>query len=532
MHHRSFVSLLGVATVLSACSESESSGEHVFRVAAVDADGDGIPDEDDPFPTNAALPGVADLGIVYAHTASTLYTVESTAPHAVTEIGPFMFPERTPVEITDLAIDRWGVLYAISFDALFACNPATAECYQLVPISDVPNGLAVLPVGTLDPDDDTIVASGISGTWSAITLDAGVWTQTILGDYGPSYASSGDVAPLGGATYGTADVAGRSDDELVSIDPATGVVVDEVLTLVDHPAVFGLAQLETELLGFDANGDILLIDPAAATVEVVATTPHLWYGAASRPALPPPAPACVAATGRIVLADRSSIRGTDVLAGLGLEVGVCGALGGSVEVGGDAFLRGQPWCPVHIDGDLTLAGSLSSQGDHQVITGTLTTGAAITPATIGTRSVVVGTHDDRGCTRALAPADYGDVETYEGCTLTLSAGVYRARAFRLYAGASLHLDTSNGPVELDVEQDFAWHDRVAVRRADGSEPSPDELVIYSNQAHPVRVGTDARFVGRLTAPFAPFSLAGRSRYLGCVEAVDISLEPEAELAGL
>lgn len=532
MHLNSYVTFLGAAAVLSACTEPGSHDERLFRSAAIDSDGDGIPDEDDPFPLTATFPGTAAFGTVYAHTSSTLYTVQGTAPYAVAEVGPFTFPDQGSSEITDIAIDRWGVLYAVSFNALFACNPATAECYALTQVDEASNGLAVLPVGTLSPDDDTIVASGISGTWSELTLNAGTWTQTILGGYGSPYGSSGDVSPLGSATLAAASVDGQAEDVLVSIDPTTGAVIGEVLAFTGHSTVYGLAELETQLLGFDANGDILLIDPAAATVEVVSTTPHVWYGAASRPAaVPPPVEACLVATGDIVLADRSSVLGANVLAGDNIEVGVCGIIEGSVAANGDAFLRGQPGCPVQIDGDLTLAGTLTSQGGHEVIGGTLTTGASVTPPTIETQSVSVGTQAERGCTRALSPGDYDVIETYGGCTLTLSSGVYNASAFRLYAGASLTVDLSSGPVEINVEGDFAWHDRVSVQHAGGSALSPDDLLIYTHQSNPVRMGTDTTFVGRISAPFAAFTLSGRSSYLGCVEAVDIHFEPDASLIG-
>src|SRR5688572_381867 len=148
----------------SSGSEGGSESTDTGVMSDGDLDDDDLPDDDDPFPNDPNLPGTVAGGVVYAQTADRLFTMD-VVDYTVTEIGMFSFPAGAPGAVTDIAIDNLGVLYAITFTDLHACNPATAECYVLAALPSESNGLTFVPPGTIDPVDDTLIGIAIAGDW-------------------------------------------------------------------------------------------------------------------------------------------------------------------------------------------------------------------------------------------------------------------------------------------------------------------------------------------------------------------------------
>lgn len=264
----------------------DSSGSSTGN-AATDTDDDGIPDDDDPFPDDDTLPGVVVPNTVYAHTSSTLFTMGVTDPYTVTQIGGFTFPMGSNGSVTDIAIDRWGVLYAITFNDLFACNPADAACYHLADIPNSSNGLTFIPPGTLDLADDALIGIGNNGDWRHMELMGGVVNQVVLGNYGGGYTSSGDAFSIEGVgTFASVDAAGQTSDVIVEVDPTDGTVLLEVGAVTGYTTVYGLAGWQGSIFAFDSSGDVLLVDPDDGTFEVINDTNNTWYGAAVSTVLP------------------------------------------------------------------------------------------------------------------------------------------------------------------------------------------------------------------------------------------------------
>jgi hypothetical protein len=252
-----------------------------------DNDGDGIPNHDDPFPGDSDLPGTVAANLVYAHTAGTLFTMDAYAPYAVLEIGMFTFPDGGAGSMTDIAIDRWGVLYGITFDDLHVCDPASAACYYLAPLPDMSNGLTFVPPGTVDASDDSLIGIAISGNWRHMQLSGGMVNQVLLGSYGAGYSSSGDafsIVDVG--TYAAVDAAADVSDMIVEIDPADGSVLQEIGSVTGYTAVYGLAGWQGAIFAFDETGDVLLVDPTDGTWEVINDTTNAWWGAAVITQLP------------------------------------------------------------------------------------------------------------------------------------------------------------------------------------------------------------------------------------------------------
>jgi hypothetical protein len=171
-----------------------------------DDDGDGIPDSADPFPADATRPGRAMPSTVYMHTASELFSMD-VKMYKVTWLGNFQWPDDGGVhKMTDIAIDRWGVLYGVSFDRLYVCHPFTAECWGQGSLPDGFNGLTLVPKGVLGDEDVLIGVSG-AGHWFRLEpAPGGTVSVTELGDYGSGYSSSGDAYSIAGVgTFAAVD---------------------------------------------------------------------------------------------------------------------------------------------------------------------------------------------------------------------------------------------------------------------------------------------------------------------------------------
>jgi hypothetical protein len=91
-------------------------------------------------------------------------------------------------QVTDIALDKNGVMYAAVFGALYRVEYKSGppKCTQLAVIGAQFNGLAVIANGTLLGVEN-------SGAVYRIDVDSTGAKVTKLGDYG-GYTSSGDIA--------------------------------------------------------------------------------------------------------------------------------------------------------------------------------------------------------------------------------------------------------------------------------------------------------------------------------------------------
>lgn len=250
-----------------------------------DGDGDGIPDAFDPFPGNPNKPGTGSAMSVYMHTADSLWKLD-VKTYAVSKIGDFDWPGGifSSDDMTDIAIDRYGVLYGVSFGAAYVCHPDTAECWDLGDLPDSFNGLTLVPEGVIEPDRDVLVGVAGDGGWYRIDVNGTSISTTKLGQFGGGYTSSGDAYSIAGVgTFAAANKAGEGDDYLVELDPLSGAVIAEIGVLSGFTSVWGLAGWTDKAFAFDAGGDIVIVDTNTGQVtQVIEETSQAWWGAGVR----------------------------------------------------------------------------------------------------------------------------------------------------------------------------------------------------------------------------------------------------------
>ncbi len=256
-----------------------------------DVDGDTVPNANDLWPFDPLRPGVAAPDVVYAHTSTKLFTLH-VKTYLIAEMGAFAWPnDGGGHQMTDIAIDRHGVLYGVSFDRLYTCHPQTAVCTDLGGLPTSFNGLTLVPKGVLDPNEDVLVGISNDGGWHRLTpaFPAGSAPVSVskLGSFGGSYSSSGDAYSIEGlGTWATANKAGAGHDHLVLLDPKNGQVVADFGAITGYSELYGVAGWTTSAFAFDAKGDVLVVNTTDGSSKVIKQTNHVWWGAGVRTRLP------------------------------------------------------------------------------------------------------------------------------------------------------------------------------------------------------------------------------------------------------
>lgn len=249
-----------------------------------DDDDDGIPDGDDVFPADGDKPGAVTSSKMYAHSASTLSSID-VATYEVTLVGDFVWPGVMD-QMTDLAIDRHGQMFGVSFGRMYVCDPMTAECWDLGQLPASYNGLTWIPAGTLLPDKDALIGVTEDGRWYHLTIADQLVTGELLGSYGAEYSSAGDAFSI--ATVGTFAAVykeGVDTTVIVTVDPLTGQVLSD-LAVLPLSTVWGLAGWQGAIVAFDFTGAVAKVDPMTKEITPLGVKPSEWWGAAVSTVLP------------------------------------------------------------------------------------------------------------------------------------------------------------------------------------------------------------------------------------------------------
>ena len=222
------------------------------------------------------------VGQLYAHTSNTLYKLDA-ATNAFVLVGKFSF-DKSGASVTDIALDRYGKLFAITNHDLFSCVTSTAACSWLavLPGTGTFNGLTFVPVGTISATAETLVGIGTDGSWNQIDLAGSTATITKLGSYGGGWLSSGDAFSVEGiGTYATLKGVSKTDS-LAKIDPTNG----KILSIVGETGVnqlFGLAWWNGVFYGVSNDGNIYTLDittgKASKVTGITTPTGVKWWGA-------------------------------------------------------------------------------------------------------------------------------------------------------------------------------------------------------------------------------------------------------------
>ncbi|MCK5688235.1 hypothetical protein KAI87_03140 [Myxococcota bacterium] len=183
--------------------------------------------------------------------------------------------------ITDIALDQWNILYAVSYDVLYVCDGQTVSCTKIATLNDNFNAFTLVRRGVVHQDREALVLISDAGEWSWVELGDGTATLHTMGFYGSDYESVGDAFSVNKmGTFGAVRKDGVTGTIIVSCDPQTGEALSEIITLPDeYNRVFGLAGWDGEVFAFDASGSILSVNVSANTWEEVAVTAFYWWGA-------------------------------------------------------------------------------------------------------------------------------------------------------------------------------------------------------------------------------------------------------------
>jgi len=230
---------------------------------------------------------------------------------------------------------------------------------------------------------------------------------------------------------------------------------------------------------------------------------------------------CLLATQTVNVAlntsDRTQITASVDAGGL-IQVGSFATITGNVIGLANLFMQDN----ATVTGNVTLGGVLQHQNIF-TINGTVTPNASVTIPALATRTVTAGSGNQTVANNAvvtLPPGQYGNMTIFGGAKVTLQAGTYNFLSLSIQPDVVI---TDNAVTNVNVAGTLTWSDRVKVQ-TNITHP----LTVYTN-ATSVRVGTDGVFNGFLLAPNANLSIAGRTSFLGCAGAHDLSFEPDVNL---
>jgi hypothetical protein len=236
------------------------------------------PPAEPPVDQPAAAPPKHYLRIL-VNTDTTLYDLEPDTL-ALTEVGRFKFPPGVDPKMTDIALDRSGHLWGVSFEYFFEIDPRSLAVKVLgpTPKGAMINSLAIISSSATHDREkpDLLVAAGY-WTSTVYSVDTTRGTLTPIGDL-DGYMAAGDITwgPGVGPVITVRQAIGS--DLLAKLEP--GTLHAKPIGEIGFSSVLGLARLDRTLLGVTEFGDVLEIDPATGIGTKRAHHDLVFYGAA------------------------------------------------------------------------------------------------------------------------------------------------------------------------------------------------------------------------------------------------------------
>ncbi|MEO6953237.1 MAG: hypothetical protein ABI321_15660, partial [Polyangia bacterium] len=223
---------------------------------------------------------VTPFAFVYAHTDLMLYTVDPDTL-AIAPISNFGWPSGSDT-MTDIALDHSGNMIGISYGSIYSIDKTTAKCTFLSSFAGGSfNGLSF--IANSSGSNEQLVGADLNGDLYAINPMTGM--QTLIGNYGNGWTSSGDLVSVEGATYAT--VAGTEPtDVLVKVDTATGKATQ--IGITGYSSIWGLGYWKQKVFGFTESDGMVTIDVTTgkATPAPSQSGSISWYGAGVTTAAP------------------------------------------------------------------------------------------------------------------------------------------------------------------------------------------------------------------------------------------------------
>ena len=274
-------------------TQSDIDNNGIGDACEPDDDADGIPNMWDPSPMDPAWPGRAFPDTVYAQTASALYALDVKSL-TLDAIADFSFDTSGNHQITDIAIDRAGVLWAITFNTLWLCHPQTGECRSQarLPFTNF-NGLTFVSGSFFGEPRDVLVGIDSTGSWRRLDFLRDILVDELLGIY-PGDRSSGDAFSIEDVgTFASVKRAGVNSDIIINVNPVRPDETVDFVVLEGYSSVYGLAGWRGQLFAFDESGAVLAIDLNSREIRVLNVQSERWWGAAVSSVIrsaPPTAP--------------------------------------------------------------------------------------------------------------------------------------------------------------------------------------------------------------------------------------------------
>ncbi|MCR9165880.1 MAG: hypothetical protein ACE37F_10195 [Nannocystaceae bacterium] len=269
---------LSMVLVLGGCVERLIEGEPGAggQSEGAEATGRGSTSEEGSEDTGVAEPPASPVeqDLIYVNSPDTLLTFDPQA-RVLSPVGPFVLEDGSAASVTDIAVDRFGLLYAVSVGTLYVCDPNTVVCTPQG--SSSANSAGFAEFGALADDHDVLVLVEGSSIVHVHVREDGI--ETVVAGSLDGYSSSGDVIELSGRDMLLSSPSPDGGDVLVPFDALTGAVVGQPVPM--PPLSYGLARFRGEIWVFTDLGEIFVHD-GAETIEVGRADVRLW-GAAVHP---------------------------------------------------------------------------------------------------------------------------------------------------------------------------------------------------------------------------------------------------------
>jgi hypothetical protein len=258
---------IACALFVFACSPDKRGAEHPDAAGPGQEAGNGGGDSGD-----------GSMTYVYAHTSSTLYKVDPDTL-AITMVGDFGWPNGASDQMTDLAIDKNGVMVGVSFGSVYKVDPTTAQATLLSSgLGGTFNGLSFVPASMLGMTGDDVLIGTRNDDGVVSRIDPMTGAVSMVGNMGSAFQSSGDLVAVDG--FGTVQTTlGAPSDVLVRLAP-NNFAATRIGTGTGFGAIWGLGFWKNKIFGFTQDGKFITIDPTTGVATLIQGGGPEWWGAA------------------------------------------------------------------------------------------------------------------------------------------------------------------------------------------------------------------------------------------------------------
>ena len=218
------------------------------------------------------------MTFVYAHTSSQLYKVDPDTL-MVSLVGNFTFAGGGTDQITDIAIDKTGLMIGISFTSVYRIDPSNAACTRLSQdLSGTFNGLSFVPADQIGQSGADVLVATRNANGAVFRVDPMTGGTTQIGNMG-NFSSSGDLVSI--VNFGTLQTAdnGVGPDRLVRLAPSS-FAATPIGTNIGYSDIWGIAYWKDKVFGFTEAGQFITIDPMTGVGTLVQGNGPRWWGAA------------------------------------------------------------------------------------------------------------------------------------------------------------------------------------------------------------------------------------------------------------